>query len=94
LRESHGASSSGEWLNILSNRCFVNGQLDLSSVDTSAGASHASFLPKSSTVGLEESSSRDSNVSTRVCRAPLQSEYICECCPRKPKRFDTEGELM
>jgi hypothetical protein len=93
LRESHDASSGGKWLDILSNRCFVNDQLDRSSMGTGSGASRAPFLPKFSTTGLKGSSFQDSDPFTRECRGPPQFEHICECCPKKPKRFDTEYEL-
>lgn len=93
LEESHGGSSSGEWINVLSNRCFGNEYLDPNIANASDGASDVSFTQKLSTTGLEESTSRCTESLEREYRDHVQSEYTCECCPKKPKKFYSEHSL-
>lgn len=92
LEESHGASSSGEWINILSNRCFGNDHLFPGTMVTDVHASRA-FTPEFSKAGLEEPSPRSSNSPGGEDQTPAPSRYMCECCPKEPKTFDTEEDL-
>lgn len=48
----------------------------------------------SSTQGGAQSSGADSAPHSRQSSlSQLQGMYICECCPKKPKKFDTEDDL-
>lgn len=93
LEESHGGSSSGEWINILSNRCFGNDFLDRSIANASDGASQVSFTQKLGTTGLKESTPRCAESLDREYRDHVQAGYTCECCPKKPEKFYTEDSL-
>jgi hypothetical protein len=89
LEESHGATSSGEWINIVSHRCFANDHLDQSTMDTDADASRDSFAPEYGTAGLEEPPWQEPGPSGTEHRDPTRSRYMCKCCPGNPKTFGT-----
>lgn len=93
LEESHGATSSGEWIDLLSNMFIGDDHLDPSTRDTRICASRTSSTPGSSTAGLKETPSRSLNSPGGEDRNPAQSRYMCECCPEGPKMFSTEHEL-
>ena len=93
LQESHGASRSGEWINILCNRCFGNDQMVRGARDAGACASHTSLTPKLSTASPEESLFQKPNISRIEYQGPDQTTYVCECCPVSPKTFASEQDL-
>ena len=84
LEQFHAASGTGTW--DLSTKCFCHERLDQSAMDTTVDASHASFKPTSSTTSPEEPQFQWSDL-------PAQPRYMCKCCPKKPKMFDTKDDL-
>lgn len=57
-------------------------------------ANHQRTLSENAQVNRRLSTSTDSNAQSRRASAShMQGVYICECCPKKPKKFETEEEL-
>lgn len=55
---------------------------------------HQRTLSESTQGGGQQRTSVESAAHSRNGSGPhLQGMYICECCPKKPKKFDTEEEL-
>lgn len=60
---------------------------------------HSSLSPASSymgrfdALGLSDSTSSTTSISRRNSLSHLHGLYICECCPARPKKFDTEDDL-
>jgi hypothetical protein len=46
-----------------------------------------------SLIGTRKSSERNIGLVKRITTDKLHGVFICECCPKKPKKFETEEEL-
>lgn len=86
LVESHAASSSGEWIDILCNRSIGN-------KEAAIRCTHTPFTPMPRPPSLKESSSQCASLSKRAHDDVTQASYTCECCLEGPKTFDTRDDL-
>lgn len=54
---------------------------------------HGRTLSSSTQSGAQSSGPESAPHSRQNSLSQLQGMYICECCPKKPKKFDTEDDL-
>ena len=54
---------------------------------------HGRTLSSSTQSGAQSSGPDSAPHSRQSSLSQLQGMYICECCPKKPKKFDTEDDL-
>lgn len=54
---------------------------------------HGRTLSSSTQGGAQSSGAESAPHSRQSSLSQLQGMYICECCPKKPKKFDTEDDL-
>lgn len=54
---------------------------------------HGRTLSSSTQGGAQSSGPESAPHSRQSSLSQLQGMYICECCPKKPKKFDTEDDL-
>jgi len=55
--------------------------------------SHQRTISENTQVATREPSTDDMNHSRQGSLSHPQGAFICECCPKKPKKFDTQEEL-
>lgn len=87
---------------------YGSGRLSPNALSPAAEPEHRVGTPHISAKALPSTHQRTFSESTQAARKPstdsgphsrhsslsqMQGVYICECCPKKPKKFDTQDEL-
>lgn len=52
-----------------------------------------SVEPSNRTLGIPRKLAEIPKSASNIAAAKLKGPYMCECCPKKPKKFDTEEDL-